>query len=925
MFEIQAVTSPTATSRDDEATAGTMTTQNGHDVTTTDASTIASTFKMTAEETFKSNEALELHSFETNSYNGCSNTTCDHLQCSKQSSSHVHESVEQICPPREVSNNSLDLDEAIEATVDTLNHQQNDSISNIDVSRDSINTDCASLSKKNTTCDGANDLIKEQKQENNIQYSNPSHQASGYCNATQGACGITGGDDELNKQPNKRHWNTEQDTPDDHSLKCHNTDDSQVTDANANQTVVESTRDDSLASPSYELLNSTTPGHFPSTSSTSLIEPADEVVPGTSDCHGYNIEAALTTVQANVKLPGKTTACTDVGLGSNLQKSCDLSHGKSSSTCTQGDASCRVAAATSMNITSDDQSTKSVPEVSSDLNLFNRIQDVFSKRLYPGDSGCKESTFEPKIGQLDRQEVQSKGPAQAAASGASETSVSSEQNRELTTVCDATAASVENGSISASGTSWKSPNTSTTSHILGEPVITMPLPVTSATNANFTSILGLNNNEMQVSSSSDTAPTCPTLSPFNGESSLTCDGDHGCSKDISSSVIQATRDSSSSPCSCSSSSSSSSTPSPSWTPSSLISNCNGSAADGVNHSARGEEKGEIDAEGERKSNACKVASDEVNCYNLEQIKKLPGEDILFTGQTLQGMIALTRYRLILLNNATIDQVSESQCTTFATTNGKTHNGLNSTYATNGESSHVQVNGHSEEHSTDSDVNAFEASQKSQSKTVTVSNEPESKSNCSNGLTSVAWVKNGETSCSKIDLNHSTEVKNHSTNNGLNNRYNRISLPIGIIDFVEIREGVTLHFLTKFVKCYKCDFASSDAASSWMKKVTDAISYASKLDHLFCFHHWKSTVSLTNHAANGLTNGGLSNGSLSKLHLNCQKQVTLLSNGIQTNESMFKESADQVDGSIVPPVIPTSVNGSNSLEEGMSSTLLFIQS
>lgn len=429
-----------------------------------------------------------------------------------------------------------------------------------------------------------------------------------------------------------------------------------------------------------------------------------------------------------------------------------------------------------------------------------------------------------------------------------------------------------------------------------------------------------------------------------------------------------------------------------------------------------------------------MIQDEVTCLTLDDIKMLNGETILFTGQTLQGMIALTSYRLILLNNnanydpniktytstATVTTESITNTTTtlptpFTTTapipiplpsstgttnvtnnddtlvtNGRCHNDMNGTYSRCGDETIAhQANGHIDEedeeekeedegdekrikddergkvkeiedqvqdleqnqseldkkanceddekenevqvkeeeenekekdslkptinHPLSDVVDASIVSQKIdpiESKMENVSNEPEVKSNCTNGLASVTWVKNGETSCSKIELNHSSEIKNQSSNDDIfNNRYNRISLPIGIIDCVEIRDGVTLHFLTKFVKCYTCDFASSDGAASWMKKVTDAISYASKLDHLFCFRYWNATIAIPNHNSNGqIANGGggMSNGSSCKQQLNCQKQINSITNGVEQCENLTKDPVDQVD-SMVSAVIQSVIS------------------
>lgn len=118
---------------------------------------------------------------------------------------------------------------------------------------------------------------------------------------------------------------------------------------------------------------------------------------------------------------------------------------------------------------------------------------------------------------------------------------------------------------------------------------------------------------------------------------------------------------------------------------------------------------------------------------------------------------------------------------------------------------------------------------------------------------------------------------------------RFSLPIGCLDSVEIRDNHQLMILTKHVKSYVCQFHSADQTSLWFKRVNDAISYQSKLDHLFCFALWKSAVackaaSAASHVhSNGSVNGKTSNG------------VCNVSNGSASHENGSIQNSDSQNG------------------------------
>ena len=81
---------------------------------------------------------------------------------------------------------------------------------------------------------------------------------------------------------------------------------------------------------------------------------------------------------------------------------------------------------------------------------------------------------------------------------------------------------------------------------------------------------------------------------------------------------------------------------------------------------------------------------------------------------------------------------------------------------------------------------------------------------------------------------------------------KVFLPVGSIDSLEIRDNNQLHLLTKHVKCFICFFNSSETCNSWFKRINDAITYQSKMEHLFCFKFWKCVscnLTSNNHSTN----------------------------------------------------------------------------
>lgn len=123
---------------------------------------------------------------------------------------------------------------------------------------------------------------------------------------------------------------------------------------------------------------------------------------------------------------------------------------------------------------------------------------------------------------------------------------------------------------------------------------------------------------------------------------------------------------------------------------------------------------------------------------------------------------------------------------------------------------------------------------------------------------------------------------------LSERADRIVLPLGCLDSVEHRDNHCLHLLTKHVKCFVCSFTSVDQSTQWYKRLNDAISYNSKLEHTFCFKFWKQIVSCktnsttsTNHHCNGSSHA-VPNGTLVKDSLNSGADSSSTPNGYLSN-------------------------------------------
>lgn len=68
----------------------------------------------------------------------------------------------------------------------------------------------------------------------------------------------------------------------------------------------------------------------------------------------------------------------------------------------------------------------------------------------------------------------------------------------------------------------------------------------------------------------------------------------------------------------------------------------------------------------------------------------------------------------------------------------------------------------------------------------------------------------------------------------------ISLPLGAIELVEIRDLFYLYIYSKFVRSVICSFATSDECTIWQKRLCDTVLQQMKFDDLFCFTFYQKS-------------------------------------------------------------------------------------
>ncbi|GAB6030344.1 Myotubularin- protein 3 [Chamberlinius hualienensis] len=67
--------------------------------------------------------------------------------------------------------------------------------------------------------------------------------------------------------------------------------------------------------------------------------------------------------------------------------------------------------------------------------------------------------------------------------------------------------------------------------------------------------------------------------------------------------------------------------------------------------------------------------------------------------------------------------------------------------------------------------------------------------------------------------------------------NSYSIPIGLLETVELKDIFFLYFYSKDAKTYRCTFSSNDQCVEWHKKLSAAISSPRRIENLFAFAHY----------------------------------------------------------------------------------------
>ncbi|XP_066262089.1 myotubularin-related protein 4 isoform X2 [Euwallacea similis] len=71
---------------------------------------------------------------------------------------------------------------------------------------------------------------------------------------------------------------------------------------------------------------------------------------------------------------------------------------------------------------------------------------------------------------------------------------------------------------------------------------------------------------------------------------------------------------------------------------------------------------------------------------------------------------------------------------------------------------------------------------------------------------------------------------------IQNGENQYHIPLGVVEFVEIRELFYLQLFCKDARTYRCTFENNESALDWYDKVSKAVEPPQQIDQLFAFYH-----------------------------------------------------------------------------------------